>query len=132
MRRLVRSFPPLLAFAVVLALPVLAQDSTVVVDRTGIFGPIIDNFWPVVVTFLASLTVKVATFVSDKLNRAGEPVKWAALYFAALGWNLLSGWLALGADLDPGAPVFAVSFAEMAAAGLVYKFAGHKPVSRVP
>ncbi len=76
----VRSSLPYLAafvvgFAMVFSAGVLmAQDSAIVHDRTGLFGPIIDKFWPVIVTFLTSLTVKLIAKANAVFARTGEPV----------------------------------------------------------
>ncbi len=114
-----------LGFLLVTAGALWAQDSTVVVDRTGLFGPVLDKFWPVIVTFLTSLTVKIIARANAGFARTGELVKWVALYAFALLYNLLSGWLNLAA-VDPTAPVFALSAVQMAAAAGVYKLARHR------
>lgn len=102
-----------------------AQDTTVVVDRTGLFGPLIDKFFPVIVTFLTSLTVKIIAKVNEGFARMPEPVKWAALYGFALLYNLAAGWLSL-TTVDPTAPVFAISAVQMGAAALIFKFGQHR------
>lgn len=118
-----------LALLVLAALPWLgiavlaAQDSTAV-DRTGLLGPVIDHFWPVIVVFLTSLTVKIAAKWSA-FAATHEAVKWVALYAFALLYNKLAGVLGLVA-VDPTAPVFALSAVQTAAAALVFKFGQHR------
>ncbi len=127
----VRSSLPYLAafgvgFAMVFSASVLlAQDSAIVHDRTGLFGPIIDKFWPVIVTFLTSLTVKLIAKANAVFARTGEPVKWAALYAFALLYNLFAGWLNIAA-VDPTGPMFGLAMVQTAAAAMVYKFGQRK------
>lgn len=99
-----------------------AQDSTAH-DKTGLLGPVIDNFWPVIVTFLTSLTVKIAA-KWDTFARAHEAIKWVALYVFALIYNKGAALIGL-AGVDPLAPVFALSAVQMTAAALVFKFGSH-------
>ncbi|HYC32256.1 MAG TPA: hypothetical protein VEB59_08205 [Gemmatimonadales bacterium] len=116
--------------AVALALPsplwalglAVAQEVT---DRTGVFGPVIDRFWPVIVTFLTSLVVKIAAVANEGFARTSEPVKWAALYFLAFGFNFIARWLGTG-ELDLAAPDFSLALVEGTAAALVYKFGQHR------
>lgn len=125
-----RRFSAFLALCLVIPAILLAQDSTVVVDRTGIFGPVIDNFWPVIVTFLTSLTVKIVAGANAAFARTSEPVKWAALYFFALAYNLLAGWLHISA-VDPSAPMLGLGLVQTVAAAMIYKFGQHR-VPTVP
>lgn len=112
--------------ALVLAGALYAQDSTVVVDHTGLLGPVIDKFWPTIVTFLISATVWVVAKANVGFAKTPEPVKWAALYAFALLYNKAAGWLGI-TSLDPTAPVLALSAVQTTAAALVYKLAGHAP-----
>jgi len=66
---------------------------------------VLDKFWPVIVTFLTSLVVKGVALANAGFAKTSAPVKWAALYFFALAFNYLAGWLHITA-LDPAAPVF--------------------------
>jgi hypothetical protein len=129
------AWPLLAAFvAILLQHPTLlyALQGTTVVDRTGLLGPVIDKFWPVIVTFLTSLTVKIVAKVSDGFAKTSEPVKWAALYGFALLYNIAAKWLDIAA-VDPTAPLFSLSAVQMVAAALVYKFGQHKvPVVESP
>ena len=59
----------------------LAQDTQ---DRTGLFGPVIDHYWPVIVTFLTSLTLKVVAQFNAGVAKLPEPAKWGILYGIAL------------------------------------------------
>lgn len=103
-----------------------AQDSAVVVhDKTGILGPVLDNFWPVIVTFLTSLAVKIVAEANKGFARASEPVKWAALYFFALLFNTLARFLGIS-ELDPSAPMLGLGLVQTVAAALVYKFGQHR------
>ena len=107
--------------------PLLAQDTVVVHDRTGVFGPVLDKFWPVIVTFLTSLVVKGIALANKGFARTSEPVKWVALYFFALLFNWLSGALGLGLnELDPMAPALGLSLVQTFAAALIYKFGQHR------
>ena len=104
----------------------LAQDSTVVVDHTGVLSPVLDHFWPLLVTLLTSATVWIVAKVNEGFAKTPEAVKWAALYGFALLYNKLAGWLGM-TTLDPLAPVLALSAVQTTAAALVYKLAGHAP-----
>jgi hypothetical protein len=128
MHSLRRSLAVLALLAVLpwLGIALLAQDSTVVVDHTGILGPVVDHFWPTIVTFLISATVWIVAKANAGFARTSEPVKWAALYAFALLYNKLAGWLGI-TTLDPMAPVLALSAVQTTAAALVYKLAGHAP-----
>jgi hypothetical protein len=124
-------FPRLFAGLLVLAmLPWLgialltAQDSTTVVDKTGIFGPIIDSLFPVVVTFLTSLAVKIVAAANDGFVKTSPVVKYIALYLFALGFNYLAGFLGITA-VDPLAPVLTLSLVQTVAAAAVYRFGSH-------
>jgi hypothetical protein len=130
-RRLPASAQYALVGAVVFAVTFLltvnvghAQDSTAVVDRTGLFGPVIDKFWPVIVTFLTSLAVKIIAQANAAFARTSEPVKWAALYAFALLFNFFARWVHI-TELDPTAPLLVLSLVQTGAAALVYKFGGH-------
>jgi hypothetical protein len=108
----------------------VAQDSTVVVDHTGILGPVIDHFWVLIVSLLTSATVWVVARANEGFAKTAEPVKWAALYAFALLYNKLAGWLGL-TTLDPIAPVLALSAVQTTAAALIYKLAGHTVPAKV-
>ncbi len=114
---------PLLSLAVTV---LHAQDSTVVVrDRIGLFGPVLDRFWPVIVTFLTSLTVKVIANANAGFARTSEPVKWAALYGFALLYNLFAHWVGIS-EVNALAPAFGLAAVQTGAAALIYKFGRHK------
>jgi hypothetical protein len=116
----------LTACALILWAGVLAgQDTAAVHDKTGLFGPVIDKFWPVVVTFLTSLVVKGIALVNQGFAKTSAAVKWAALYAFALLFNFGARWLGI-TEVDPLAPVFALTAVQTAAAALVYRFGQHK------
>jgi hypothetical protein len=128
---LVAVFAFVFVFASVLAGSLFAQDSTAVVhDRTGLFGPILDRFWPVIVTVLTSLAVKLIAKANAGFARTSEPVKWAALYAFALLFNVFAHWAGVG-TVNTLAPDFSLAFVQMGAAALVYKFGQHR-VPNVP
>ncbi len=102
----------------------LAQDSTVVADKTGIFGPVIDAVFPVVVTFLTSLTVKLVSTANVQFARTSPVVKYVALYLFAMLFNYIGskvGW----APVDAMAPIFGLSLVQTVAAAMVYRFGSH-------
>lgn len=101
-----------------------AQDTTVVHDRTGIFGPLVDYFFPVVVTFLTSLTVKIISAANAGFAKTSPAVKYVALYFFALLYNYLAHWTGWS-PVDPTAPVFVLSAIQTGAAALIYRFGQH-------
>lgn len=107
-------------FALVCAGALFAQDSTVV-DKTGIFGPVIDKIFPVVVAFLTSLAVKVVAAANAGFAKTSEPVKWIALYAFALAFNKLAGLLGI-TGVDPLAPVLGLSLVQTVSAALIFKF----------
>jgi hypothetical protein len=94
-------------------------------DRTGLFGPVIDNFWPVIVTFLTSLAVKAIAMANAGFAKTSEPVKWLALYAFALLFNLFARWVGI-TEVDALAPAFVLSMVQTGAAALIYKFGQHK------
>lgn len=130
MRRLTLVLVAILGLCLLMAgaphlLYALQQDTVVVHDKLGIFGPVLDKFWPVIVTFLTSLTVKAIALANKGFARTSEPVKWAALYFFALLYNLFAHWVGLP-ELDALAPVLTLSLVQTGAAALIYKFGQHK------
>jgi hypothetical protein len=116
----------ILLIAVVFPEIVLAlQSDTTVVDKTGPVGAVVDKWWPLVVTFLTSTTLKVVSLFNKAVAGWPEPAQWTALYVIALLWNVFAKYAGI-ALVDPQTPIFALSFAEMGVAGLIYKWAGHK------
>ncbi len=113
-----------LGFLLTTAGALWAQDSTVA-DQTGIFGPIVDKIFPVVVAFLTSLTVKAISAANAGFAQTSEPVKWIALYAFALAFNKIAGLLGI-TGVDPLAPVLGLSLVQTVAAAMVYKFGAHR------
>jgi hypothetical protein len=100
-------------------------DSTAIHDKIGIFGPVLDKLWPVVVTFLTSLVVKGIALANQGFAKADAYVKWIALYFFAMLFNLGARFLGI-TELDPLAPVFGLGLVQTGAAALVYRFGQHR------
>lgn len=106
--------------------PLWAQaDTTTASDKLGIFGPVLDHFWPVIVTFLTSLVVKGISLANAGFAKTSAPVKWAALYFFALAFNLFARWIHI-TEVDPLAPTFALSAVQTGAAALIFRFGQHR------
>jgi hypothetical protein len=115
-----------LGFLLVTAGALFAQASTTApTDKLGLFGPVLDHLWPVITTFLTSATVWIVAKANDGFARTPEPVKWIALYAFALAYNKGAMWLGL-VQVDPLAPVLALSAVQTGAAALVFKFGQHK------
>lgn len=90
-----------------------------------VVGQVITHWWPFIATFLSSASLKVASVYSEKVATLSQPVQWTLLFVIALGFNAVAGFAGV-APLDPLAPVFTASAAEMVLAALLYKLGGIK------
>lgn len=108
----------------------VVQDSTVnAPDRTGVFGPVLDQAWVALAPMLSSAVLWAIAKANDLVRNLPSVAKWAILYFLTLAFNALGkafGW----EGVDPltytwtdGAGVTAV---QTFAVALVYFFGKHR------
>lgn len=121
----------LAAIFAVIAVPmvVMAQDSTVVTDHTGVLGPVIDQFWPIISAAIASGVLWAIRRGTELTQSWPAPALWAVLYLINLGFNVLAKLLGFE-GVDPVAHTWtdgaAVAAAQTVAGAAIYYFGKHK------
>jgi len=120
-------------FVFFLALPVLlvAQVDTTATDpdRLGLFGPLLDQFWPMIDAALASATVWAIRQGTALMRTWPAPAIWAVLYGLNLLYNIVARLLGI-VEIDPVAHTWtdgaALAAVQTFAAALPYYFGRHK------
>lgn len=110
------------------------QDSTGTssTDHTGFLGPVIDYWFLPAIVLLQSAATKLFAFITPAWQRLSQILKWTILYGTGLLITFVGaklGWLDLhvtGDTLTQLGTSGVLALFPTAAAGLVYKIAGHK------